>query len=256
MKLLIKKERKKYLKDLGREVSVQKPDQHLVRETDKDFHTKFGIIKKEFFNSEDGAKFSVGNQEYTLLTPTQHDLYKRIKREAQIIPLKDIGSIITFTGLNKDSVVLDAGCGSGGISLFLASIVKKVKTFDIKEENVSIVRENIKSLGLDNVEANLGSIYELNVDSEFDCFTLDVPEPWEAVETAEKALKIGGYLVCYSPCIPPLSKFLEKVKEKENFTVIKTIEIIERDWEFDGDKVRPKSQQIGHSGFLSFVRKI
>jgi len=256
MKLLIKKERRKFLEDFGREVIVQKPEKHLIKDTSKDFHTQFGVIKKEFFSEGDGAKFAVGNQEYNLLSPSFIDLYLEISRLAQIIPLKDIGPIITLTGLNKDSIVLDAGSGSGGLSLFLAAICKKVVTYDIKEQNVDLVRKNIKYLGLNNIESNLGDIYKIDPDGKFDLFTLDVPEPWKAVETADKALKVGGFLVCYSPCIPPLSEFIEAIKKKENFTVLKTIEILERDWEFEGRKIRPKSQQIGHSGFLCFVRKI
>jgi tRNA (adenine57-N1/adenine58-N1)-methyltransferase len=258
MKLLIKKERKKYVEEMGRDVVVQKQDRHFITDTSKNFHTKFGEIKKEFFSEKDGAKISIGNQEYKLLTPCFIDLYLEINRLAQIIPLKDIGSIITFTGINRDSKIVDAGSGSGGLSLFLAGIAKEVKTYDIKEENVELVRKNISFLGMKNIEANHGDIYDSkNInEKDIDVFTLDVPEPWNAVETAENVLKTGGFLVCYSPCIPPLSDFLEAVNKNENFEHMRTIEIIERDWEFDGRKIRPESQQIGHSGFLSFIRKI
>jgi tRNA (adenine57-N1/adenine58-N1)-methyltransferase len=258
MKMLIKKERKKYVPDLGREVTVQKRETHLVKDTNEDFHTQFGVVKKEFFSEEEGANIKTGNQEFNLLSPSFIDLYLNIERSAQIIPLKDIGSIITFTGINKDSRIIDAGSGSGGLALFLASIAKEVKTYDIEEKNVELVKKNIEFLGLNNIKAELASIYDAGSidEKDMDIFILDVPEPKEAVDTAEKVLKTGGFLVCYSPCIPPLSDFLEKVKENENFDIMKTIEIIERNWEFDGRKVRPKSSQIGHSGFLSFVRKI
>ena len=244
--------------ELDREVIVQKPEKHLIKDTSKDFHTQFGVIKKEFFSSEDGAKTKTGNQEYKLLSPSFIDLYMNIERLAQIIPLKDIGPIITFTGMNKESKILDAGSGSGGLSLFLASIAKEVHTYDVKEEHTSLVRKNTEFLGMDNIKAETASIYEADKikEKDFDIFTLDVPEPWKAVGTAEKKLKTGGFLVCYSPCIPPLSEFLEAVKKNDKFDVIRTIEIIERDWEFEGRKIRPKSSQIGHSGFLSFVRKI
>jgi tRNA (adenine57-N1/adenine58-N1)-methyltransferase len=50
--------------------------------------------------------------------------------------------------------------------------------------------------------------------------------------------------------------FVDKVRKNKNFAYIKTSEIIEREWEVEGRKVRPRSQAIGHSGFLSFVRRI
>jgi tRNA (adenine57-N1/adenine58-N1)-methyltransferase len=258
MKLLIKKERKKYVEDFGKEVTVQKQEKHMVEDTSRDYHTKFGVIKKEFFSEKDGSSVKVGNQEYKILTPGFIDFYLGIGRLAQIIPLKDIGSIITFTGIHRESKILDAGSGSGGLSLFLAGIAKEVRTFDISEDNTELVRKNMQFLGMKNIKAEVGDIYnpEITAETDFDVFTLDVPEPWKAVKTAEKALKTGGFLVCYSPCIPPLSDFLEEVKKNENFEHIRTIEIIERDWELDGRKIRPESQQIGHSGFLSFVRKI
>lgn len=258
MKLLIKKERKKFLEDFGREVTVQKPERHLVVDSSKDYHTKFGIIKREFFSEEDGSKARVGNQEYTLLTPNFIDLYLNIDRMAQIIPLKDIGSIVTFTGINKDSRIIDAGSGSGGLSLFLSSIAKEVKTYDIKEENAELVRKNAEFLGLKNIDISVGDIYDSSIidEKEMDVFILDVPEPSKAIGTAEKVLRVGGFLVCYSPCIPPLSEFIDSISENDGFEHIKTIEIIERIWEIAKRKIRPKSQQIGHSGFLSFVRKI
>ena len=258
MKLLIKKERKKFLEDFGKEVIVQKPERHLVKDFSKDFHTQFGVIKKEFFTEADGAKVKIGNQEYNLLTPSFIDFYLGIERSAQIIPLKDVGRIVSETGINKESCIIDAGSGSGGMALFLAAIAKEVKTYDIKEENIAIVRRNITYLGLKNITAEVKNIYESqNIqDKDMDVFTLDVPEPWKAVDTADKVLKIGGFLVCYSPCVPPLSDFLEEIKKRDNFNHLRTIEIIERDWEFDGRKIRPQSQQIGHSGFLCFVRKI
>ena len=258
MKLLIKKERKKFLEDFGKEVVVQKPERHLIKDFSKDFHTSFGVIKKEFFTEPDGSKFKLGNQEYNLLTPAFIDLYWNIERSAQIIPLKDVGRIISETGITKESRIIDSGSGSGGMALFLAAVAKEVHTYDIKEENTAIVRRNITYLGLKNITAEVKNIYDANLidDKDMDVFTLDVPEPWKAVDTADKILKTGGFLVCYSPCVPPLSEFMDEIKKRDNFSVVRTIEIIERDWEFDGRKIRPESQQIGHSGFISFVRKI
>ena len=85
---------------------------------------------------------------------------------------------------------------------------------------------------------------------------LDLPEPWLAIPSAKKALKVGGFLVSYSPSVPQMMDFVNAINKDENFTHIKASEIIEREWEIDGRKVRPRSQQIGHSGFISFARRI
>ena len=85
---------------------------------------------------------------------------------------------------------------------------------------------------------------------------MDLPEPWKAINAAKKALKVGGFLVSYSPTIPQTQDFVNKINKDKDFVHVKTSEIIEREWEIDERKVRPKSQQIGHSGFISFTRRI
>ena len=85
---------------------------------------------------------------------------------------------------------------------------------------------------------------------------MDLPEPWKALGSAEKALKAGGFLVSYSPSVPQVMDFVGKVRVNKNFAYLKTSEIIEREWEVEERKVRPRSQAIGHSGFVSFVRRI
>jgi tRNA (adenine57-N1/adenine58-N1)-methyltransferase len=85
---------------------------------------------------------------------------------------------------------------------------------------------------------------------------LDLPEPWLAVEHALHALKHGGYMVSYSPCVPQVMDFVDKVRNTSGFLYLKTCIVSETEWDVLGRKVRPKSQSIGHSGFLSFVRKL
>ena len=184
------------------------------------------------------------------------DLYRKIKRDAQIIPLKDIGLVVAETGINGKSKVVDAGSGSGAVACFLANIVKDVTTYEIREDFIEIVKNNIKFLNLKNIKIRNKNIYDGISEKNVDLVVLDLPEPWKALESAEKALKVGGFLVSYSPTITQVSDFVNALRDNNNFAYLKTSEIIERDWEVDGRKVRPRSQAIGHSGFLSFARRI
>ncbi|MFC1775157.1 hypothetical protein ACFLZN_02475, partial [Nanoarchaeota archaeon] len=86
--------------------------------------------------------------------------------------------------------------------------------------------------------------------------TLDVSEPWNAIENSYEVLKIGGHLVTYSPSVMQVKKTVEKVKELNGLLFIKTIELIERKWKIEKEAVRPHNIEIGHTGFLTFVRKI
>ncbi len=229
---------------------------YLVRDESKDFHCNKGFIKsKDILNSKPGdiLKTNTGHCFY-VLSPDFIDFYKKIKRGPQIIPRKDIGLIITETGLNKGSVVIETGSGSGGLGLFLSMICKKVYSYEIREDFFNLAKSNIEFLGIKNyIVKNKDSKLGFN-EKNVDVIVLDLPDPWELIKAAKKSLKIGGFLVSYSPSIPQVMDFVESLDD--SFDYIKTSEIIEREWEINKRKVRPKSQAIGHSGFISFVRRI
>lgn len=249
-KLLIKKERQIIVD--GRKITLSKFEKHLV-DDDKDFSTQFGMIKKTDFKKN---KAKVGKEEYFILNPSFIDHYKRIKRLAQIITLKDLGAIITNTGITKDSIVMDAGTGSGGATCFLAMIAKKVITYDINDEHLRVAKENIKNLGIKNVEAKKGDVYKTDKikEKDVDVFLLDVAEPWRAIKTAKKVLKKGGFVVSYSPNINQTQQFVKALTDE--FLYEKTIEIMEREWTIKDKVLRPRMKDISHTAFLTFARLI
>ena len=228
-----------------------------VQDLDKDFHSQFGFVSKKDFKRKDGAilKTNTG-KELMLFSPSFIDSYKRIKRGAQIITRKDIGLIVAETCINKDSKVVDAGAGSGALACFLANICKEVTTYDIREDFIKIVEKNKEFLNLKNLKIKNKNIYDGIDEKNIDLVTLDLPEPWLAIETAKKALKVGGFLVSYSPTIPQVIDFVNAIKKDKDFVHLKTTELIPREWEIEDRKVRPITTQTVHTGFLSFVRKI
>ena len=225
-----------------------------VKDTDKDFHTQYGFIKKEDLDKNE-VETNMGRK-LNCFDPSFKDQYEKIRRLAQIIPLKDVGVILAQTGITHKSVVVDAGAGSGGLAIFLAMHAKKVHTFDIREDHIEIVKKNKETLGIKNLEIKKHDVYESIPVKDVDVITLDLPEPWLAVDNAKKALKHGGFLVSYSPSIPQVGDFVNSIREEESIVHIKTIEITEREWEVDGRKIRPKTRGLGHSGFLTISRKI
>ena len=228
-----------------------------VKDITKDYHTQYGFVKVKDLKKKDGSRIKTNTgQELTIFTPSFIDDYKKIKRAPQIIPRKDIAAIIAETGVNKKSIIVDAGGGSGALACFLANIAKQVTTYEIREDFYKIVLKNKKFLGLNNLKIKNKDIYRGIEEKEVDLVTLDLPSPWNAIKPAENALKVGGFLVSYSPTIPQVIDFVSMIQRNNKLVHLKTIEIIERPWDIDERKVRPKSQPIGHSGFLSFCRKI
>ena len=229
-----------------------------AKDLEQDLHTQYGFVRKEDLKKAKEGDLIKSNteREFFVFDPSFIDLYRKIKRDAQIIPLKDIGFIIAEIGINNDSRVLDAGSGSGALACFIAAIAKEVITYEIREDFIEIVKSNIAFLGLKNIKIRNKNIYNEIDDENFDAAILDLPEPWNAIESCSKALKPGGFLVSYSPSIPQVADFVNAVRKNENFVYIKTAEISEREWEVEERKVRPKSKGLGHSGFLSFARKV
>ena len=229
-----------------------------AKDLESDLHTQYGFVNREDLKKSKEGDLVKSNteKEFFVFNPSFIDLYRKIKRDAEIIPLKDIGFIIAETGINKESKVLDAGSGSGALACFLASIAKEAITYEIREDFIEIVKSNIDFLQLKNIKIKNKDIYEEIEDKDIDVIILDVPEPWKAIESCSKALKPGGFLVSYSPSVPQVADFVNALRKNESFVYLKTCEITERECEVEERKVRPKSASIGHSGFMSFARKV
>ncbi|RMF05801.1 methyltransferase domain-containing protein [Candidatus Woesearchaeota archaeon] len=227
---------------------------YFIKDKKSDYHTQYGIIKAEDMN-RNSCKTNTGKDVF-LFAPAFKDFYDRIKRGPQMVPLKDVGLVIAETGMGRDSIVVDSGSGSGGTALMFGRVAKKVYSFEMREDFLKIAEENRRFAGLSNVKFALHDITEGIPVKSVDIVFLDMPSPWLVVKHAEKALKRGGFLVSYSPTVPQVMDFVEEVKSSEKFIILKTVEVAERDWEIEGRKVRPRSQRIGHSGFMTFCRRV
>ena len=108
-------------------ILIRKNHKHLVKDDSKNFHTKDGFLKSnDIKKAKPGDKIkSNTGKEFTVFEADFIDLYNKMKRKAQIIPKKDLGLIITNTGINKDSTVIEAGAGGGAVGGFLPKIGKK-----------------------------------------------------------------------------------------------------------------------------------
>ncbi|MEK6920993.1 MAG: tRNA (adenine-N1)-methyltransferase [Nanoarchaeota archaeon] len=225
-----------------------------------DLHTKDGFISKDAITkAKVGAKLKTNKDvALTLLDAAFLDKYWKIQRNAQIIPLKDLGFIAAEIGLANDWTIVEAGAGSGGATGFFSHLCShgQLYTYEIRDDYIKIVQGNLDFLGLKNVTLKKQSIYDGIEEKNVDLVLLDLPEPWLAVDHALAALAFGGYLVSYSPCVPQVMDFVDKIRNTPAFLYLKTAVIGETEWDVVGRKVRPKSQSIGHSGFLTFVRKI
>lgn len=256
-KVLFRKEKKEFVKEINKEVTVNKQRFYYVFDEKQDFVTEEGKIDKKDLKKKDGSTIKTNqNKEFTIFSSGFIDDYKKIGRNAQIITLKDIGAIITETGINNKSKVVDAGTGSGALACYLAHVCKEVTSYDIRDESIEISKKNKDFLKIKNLKIKKKDIFKGIDERDQDLIVLDVPDPWNAIKSCNDSLKISGYLVIYVPTIIQISDFVNEIKKYDSFVYLKTIELIDRQWKIDGRIARPTSDAIGHTGFMCFCRKI
>ena len=233
------------------------PTGHLFPIKDADVHTQYGFVSAADCKARPGTRVMTNKGiQMTIIEMSFLDRYLRLSRGAQIMTRKDIAFIAAHTGVNRQSVVIDAGAGTGAFACFIAQWVKKVYTYDIREDHLNLVKKNIVTLGIKNVIAKQGDIYQGIKEKNADLLNLDVPEPWQAITAAEQCIRPGGYLSSYSPSIAQSAQMANALLMHQSFTYESTVEIIKRDWEIEDRKVRPPTSSIGHTGFLTFASSI
>ncbi len=232
-------------------------------EREKVFHFHKGYIKHEdIIGIEEGSivKSSQGAN-LLVLRPTYSDFILEMPRGAQIIYPKDIATILVFADIYPGARVLEAGIGSGALTIALLQAVGETGTvisYEIREDFAKRALANIENfLGRrDNHILRLKDIYEEIEDENIDRIILDLPEPWRAIDKVLKALRPGGIFLAYIPTIIQAQKTVEALKATKSFVLIETIETLLRPWQIEGLSVRPFHRMVAHTAFLTIARKI
>ncbi len=186
------------------------------------------------------------------------DVMKRLTRGPQIITLKDAAMISAYTGLSPGDRVVDAGSGSGFLAIYMGNIVRpsgKVFSYEVRGDFATLASANVKRAGLsDFVEVKNKDIFDGIDEKDVDVITLDMPEPWHAIQHAKKALKEGGYLVGYVPSVEQFRTFVLEC-EKAGLRHEQTIECSVREMIVKERSTRPQTKGLMHTGYVSFIRK-
>ncbi len=225
-----------------------------------DLHTDHGYIKKEEIASSksgDILKTHLG-REFRVLEANINDYIELMDRRCSIILSKDLGVMAAYTGLGCGQRVVEAGTGAGAATIFMANIVGEtghVYSYELREDFSQIADKNVKGFELDNVTLKCQDVTEGIDEEDMDLVFLDLPKPWEVVENARDCLKSGGYLAAYTPYIDQV-KLLTRILKKREFSDLKSLECLVREIEVKDKGVRPKTRMTGHTGYLTFGRKI
>ncbi len=225
------------------------------------FHTHRGILNHdELIGKPWGSQvFSHQGSPFFLLQPSLADLLNDLKRSTQIMYPKDIGFILTSMSVGPGQTVMEAGTGSGSMTVALAYAVGsqgRVITYERRPEFQSLARKNLERLGLEGrVEFKLGDIAEGFTETNADAFFLDVANPWDYIAGVRAALKPGGFFCNLVPTFNQVSTLLQALR-RENFAFIEVCELLLRYYKPEPDRLRPTDRMVAHTGFLIFARRI
>ncbi|MFQ6051425.1 MAG: tRNA (adenine-N1)-methyltransferase [Candidatus Hydrothermarchaeota archaeon] len=215
----------------------------------------YSLIGKEYGST---TISSTGNT-FFVYKPSLVDFMEKSKKMPQVIYPKDASIIIFYTGIGPNSRVLEAGSGSGSLTMALAYYVRpsgRVYSYEIREQFLEVAKKNVTNAGLlDYVDFKLKDAREGIDEKELDTVILDMPDPWHVFDHAYRALKPSGFLVLYTPTVTQLMKILKQL-EATNFSSLLIVESLMREYEPNASKLRPKTRMVGHSGYIIFARKI
>jgi tRNA (adenine57-N1/adenine58-N1)-methyltransferase len=236
---------------------------YLVTVSEREFHTDLGILKLgELIGKEYGETIvSHRNEEFRVLKPDINDIIAKMKRGPQIVHPKDAGIILAYAGISPGDTVIEAGVGSGALTIFLANAVGpngRVISYERREDFSRIAQKNIELAGFsDRVTIKLKNIYE-GIDEEYaDHIVLDLPQPENVLPHAVEVLRPGGYFVAYTPCMNQVHRFFQAFQEyREHFYKPRVVEVLVREQEVKKECMRPKTTMLAHTGYITFIRKL
>ena len=229
----------------------------------------YGMIKVASLGAIDGSRFkdleegdtiSIIGKEYTVFRPGVLELMESLDRGAQVIIPKDAATILLHCDVKCGDKVIEVGAGSGGLTTALLHAVApegRVHTLELKAENAQRAHRNVARAGLDKYWSYaIGDAREMPVDIDWqaDVLTMDMPDPWLALDNLEPHLRSGGRICAYIPNMNQAEAIVNALRERDYSDVI-ALENMQRGLEVHPGGVRPSFEMLGHTGYLVFGRK-
>jgi tRNA (adenine57-N1/adenine58-N1)-methyltransferase len=228
------------------------------------FHSHAGVVSHDaIIGATEGSEVKASrsgdskapNARYLAVRPTLGDVVLNMPRDAQVIYPKDLGAILMAADIYPGARVLEAGVGSGALSMTLLRAGARLVGYEIRDDFAAVATANVAAAlgpGLSH-QIHRRDIYGGISESGFDRIVLDLPEPWRVVPHAEAALKRGGILCAYLPSINQTAE-LRAALARSSFGLEETFEILRRTWHIEGRSVRPDQKMVAHTGFITTAR--
>ena len=220
------------------------------------FHTHHGALGHDLvIGAAEGVRVqSSAGAFFGAFRPSLADFVLKMPRGAQVIYPKDIGLILIEADIYPGATVLEAGTGSGALTLALTRAVGdgRVISYEIRDDFAAQARANLESfLGKlpDGLDLRIGDVTAGIGEEVVDRIVLDLPEPWRVIDVARARLRPGGMFCAYVPTVGQVSQTIEALREA-GFAELQTLEALVRAWHVEGQSVRPEHRMVAHTGFV------
>ncbi|MGH9088882.1 MAG: tRNA (adenine-N1)-methyltransferase [Acidimicrobiales bacterium] len=223
------------------------------------FHTHAGIVAHDDVVGREEGSIVTGStgRRFLVLRPTLTDVVLKMPRGAQVIYPKDLGAIVMAADLGPGQRVLEAGVGSGALSMAVLRTGATVVGYELREDFANRARANVTAfLGPEtDYRVEQRDVTDGIAERDLDRILLDMPEPWRVVPHAATALRPGGILLAYLPTINQTAE-LRQTLDDGPFGLAVTAEVLHRTWHVTPRSVRPDHRMVAHTGFLTTARRL
>ncbi|MEJ6577189.1 MAG: tRNA (adenine-N1)-methyltransferase [Actinomycetota bacterium] len=236
----------------------------ITLQLNQEWHTHNGwLVHNEVIGTPEGSVVeTTGGLKFLAFKPLLTDYVLSMPRGATIVYPKDAAMIVGFADIAPGSKVLEAGVGSGALSISLLRAIGEsgsLDSFEKREEFAAVARKNISHYFGEppkNWSLTIGAVQEAEHVDKYDRVVLDMLAPWECIDMASNVLHPGGVFIAYVATTTQLSQTAEGIKSSQQFTEPESFEAIVRGWHHEGLAVRPQHRMIGHTAFLIMARKL
>jgi len=243
----------------------QRDRTYLVRlETGATYHTHSGTLAHDaILGASQGVRVETSKgMVLTAFRPRLADVVLKMPRGAQVIYPKDLGPIVVYADVHPGARVLEAGTGSGALTLALCRATGaggRVVSYELRPDHQAQAIENVEAF-FGKLPAWLelrdGDVTEVGTtDERFDRCVLDLPEPWAPLAVLNRVLEPGGVLCAYLPTTGQVQELVMALRGN-GFQHVETFETLRRSWHVTERSVRPDHRMVGHTGFLTIARRV
>ena len=230
----------------------------------REFHTHRGLVRHDDLigRPEGTVVRNTAGVEYLALRPLLADYVLSMPRGAAVVYPKDAGQIVAMADIFPGARVVEAGVGSGALTMSLLRAVGDqgmVHSYERRGDFAEIARVNVETFFGGPHPAwrvTVGDLAESLDEADVDRVVLDMLAPWDCLDAVAAALAPGGVLICYVATATQLSRVAEAIRDDGRYTEPAAWESIVRGWHLEGLAVRPQHRMVGHTGFLLTTRRL